>query len=149
MATDSDAARSFSERLREAMIEKGYVSRRNKSGVDVSALARGAGTSYEMARRYVEGNAIPRPDVLDAIARWLRVPPASLAYGPATESGEVSLPDLERCIRAVEESQHLAGIKLEPDLVAKVVARLYAEATRGEKLSVSTIATLIKVLGRQ
>lgn len=149
MATDSEAAQAFAERLRELMAQQGHVSRRNKSGVDVAALAKGAGTSYEMARRYVEGRAIPRPDVLEAIAHWLHVPTISLAYGAPAASGEINVQALERCIKAVEDAQHMAVVRLGRDQAARAAAQLYGEVSKGEKLSVSTLATIIKIMAKK
>lgn len=63
------------------MEAKGLVSDRSRSGVDVGALSKGARVSYEMARRYADGLAMPRPDVLDSIAERLDVDPAAMAFG--------------------------------------------------------------------
>lgn len=79
MHSDTTAAGAFARRLRELMRAQGYVSDTARSGVDVVALAGAAGTTYEMARRYAEGHAVPRPDKLHRIAAWLGVPAAALA----------------------------------------------------------------------
>ena len=145
MATDSDQAREFGERLRTAMHAKGKTSARNRSGVDVAALAKGVGVSYEMARRYAEGAAIPRPDVLNQIAAWLSVPAEALAWGTVRE-GEVDPIALEQCLRAVAAAQEVAGVTLSNDEAARIVAQLYQEVRRGEALSQSTLAAMLRAM---
>lgn len=58
----------------DAIKQQGYVSARNaKSGVDVGPLAKAAGVSREMARRYTEGLAVPDLNRIGKIAAWLNV----------------------------------------------------------------------------
>lgn len=68
------AKQAFAKRLVEAMIDAKLHSPRNaKSKVNVGPLAKAAGTTREMARRYVEGKALPDPNKLPSIARFLEV----------------------------------------------------------------------------
>lgn len=60
MAHESEVAKGFARLLVALLEAKGYVSRRNKSGVDVTALAKGAGVSYEMARGPHNNDKAPR-----------------------------------------------------------------------------------------
>ena len=149
MAQNSKAAKEFADRLVAAMHAKGLTSDRSRSGVDVSALARAGGVSYEMARRYVEGKATPRPDMVFRIATWLGMPPAALSYGFSAGSGDVDLHALEQCVLAVTEAQRLAGVALDAEESARVVAQLYAEAVHGHGPSVSTLTAIIKAIGRK
>jgi transcriptional regulator with XRE-family HTH domain len=144
MAQNSEAAKAFSGRLVAAMKAKGLTSDRSRSGVDVMALAKAVGVSYEMARRYVEGRANPRPDVVNSIALWLGMPAASLVYDKTGTSGEVDLIALERCVLAVTDAQQSAGVALGSEEAARIVAQLYAEAVHGNTPSVPTIAALIR-----
>jgi transcriptional regulator with XRE-family HTH domain len=144
MATDSDQARRFGERLRAAMTAKGLTGR-GRSGVDVNALAKGAQVSYEMARRYAEGIALPRPDVIEAIAEWLGVDSAMLAWG-AVAPGNVDVVVLEQCLQAVRAAEAASGISLDPDHAARIVAQLYEETRRGEVPSASTLTALLKAM---
>lgn len=132
MVRENTEAARFGERLRSLMREKGHVSPGSRSGVDVSALAHACGTSYEMARRYCEGRAIPRPDKLQAIAEWLGVDPASLAWGSsrAGKGAGVDMGVLEQCITAVAEAQARTGRRVNHERAAHLVALLYEEATR-------------------
>lgn len=145
MATDSEQAKEFGDRLRSAMHAKGHISPRSRSGVDVGALAKGAGVSYEMARRYAEGVAMPRPDVVNAIAEWLGVEAASLAWG-GVSSGEIDLQALERCLQAVRAAERASGTVLDPNAAAKIVAQLYEELRRGGTPSASTLAAMLRAM---
>lgn len=127
------------------MHAKGHVSARNRSGVDVTALSKGVGVSYEMARRYCEGQAIPRPDVLAKIADWLEVSAEALAWG-AIREGEVDPIALEQCLRAVAAAQAVAGVKLSNEEAARIVAQLYREVRRGEVPSQSTLAAMLRAM---
>lgn len=73
---------AFSKRLIRAMRES-EVARKSgtKHGVDAAALQRVANVSREMARRYLEGLAIPNPDPMKAIADWLDIRVAWLRDG--------------------------------------------------------------------
>lgn len=146
MATDSDQAQAFAARLRDAMKAKGLTSDRNRSGVDVSALARGVGVSYEMARRYVEGAALPRPDVLARISAWLNVDGADLVWGENRVVAGVDPALLERALRAVRDAQLAAGVSLDEDHVARIVAQLYGEIARGEVIQSSALAVILRAM---
>jgi transcriptional regulator with XRE-family HTH domain len=149
MAQNSKAAQGFADRLVAAMRAKGMTSNRSRSGVDVAALAKAAGVSYEMARRYVEGKANPKPDVVSVMAQWLGMSTASLLYGESGASADVNLDALERCMLAVTDAQQSAGLSLSPEEAARVVAQLYAEAVKGHGPSVSTLTALIRAIGKR
>lgn len=146
MAQESEVAKGFARRLVALLESKGYVSRRNKSGVDVTALAKGAGVSYEMARRYVEGTAVPRPDVLRAIAVWLSVDPAELAFGAQGKPGEVDPDMLAECLQAVTEAQRISGVSMTEEQAARVVVQLYREARKGEPVSSGALAAFLRAM---
>lgn len=135
----------FGHRLRELMRAAGRVSESARSGVDVSALAEAAGTTYEMARRYAEGQAVPRRDKLQRIAAWLGVPAASLAWG-STEEQAVNVEVLQQCITAVIEAQARARVALTSERAAALVAALYQEAIDGRFPVSATVARMIKAM---
>ena len=132
----------FAQRLRTLMAAQGHTSRSSRSGVNVNALAKAAGTSYEMARRYAEGAAIPRPDKLEAIAKWLGVDPGSLAWGSASQIINMGL--LERCLEAIAEAQARTGRRLDNEKAAHLVALLYQEAIEDKIPPPSTVDLLVK-----
>ncbi len=140
----------FAERLREAMRARGFVSDSAKSGIDVSALATAAGTTYEMARRYAEGNALPRPDKLERIARWLSMPASVLAWGDerdATAPLPINQEVLQQCVMAVLDAMERTKIRLPPEKVAALTAQLYTEAARGRLPEPGTLASVLRALG--
>jgi transcriptional regulator with XRE-family HTH domain len=144
MKVEDDAAAAFARRLRDAMVARGFVSSGSRSGVDIAALARAAGTSYEMARRYAEGTAIPRPEKMEAIARWLGVQPGPLAWG-ASESVSINLKTLETCLTAIAEAQRRTGRELTTERAAHLVALLYQEAIAGRYPQPETVDLLMRV----
>lgn len=114
------------------MKARGYVSETAHSGVDVSALAKAVGISYEMARRYAEGSALPRPEKLAAIATWLGVPPAQLAWGDTSTGGQsIDAGVLQQCIQAITAAQQRTRKPVTTEKTAQLVAILYEEAMMG------------------
>lgn len=113
------------------MRERGLVSSTSRSGVDVTALAHAAGTSYEMARRYAEGSALPKAETVETLARWLGVSPGGLMWGEEAGRAEVDVKVLELCIAAVSAAQKRTGSSITTEQAAKVAAVLYREAKSG------------------
>lgn len=140
------AAEAFGHRLRELMRAAGRVSESARSGVDVVALADAGGTSYEMARRYAEGKAIPRPDTLRRIADWLGVPASALAWGADEQDGGINTEVLQQCITAVIEAQAKARVTLTSERQAALVAALYQEAIDGRFPVPATVARMIRAM---
>lgn len=149
MKNDSAVSLAFAERLVARMKERGLGSPTSRSGVDVSALAAAADISYEMARRYAEGMAVPRPDKLARIADWIGVTSAWLLWGESHRSGgsdAVNEKVLEECLIAASAAQASTGVKLSPEKLAHVVSMLYAEATEGRPMNQASLVRLLRVL---
>ncbi len=127
---------------------KGFTSESSKSGLDVSALAAAAGTSYEMARRYCEGTALPRPDTMEAIARWLDLPVSALAFGEEKSHAPIDEGTLQLCIEVVIEAQARTGTQLNPKSVAQMAAILYDEIRGGKAPSDDAVDMLIRAFRR-
>lgn len=72
---------SFSKRLNSSLQENGYSSSRAKAGIDISQLSAKAEVSYQMARKYVLGLALPDLHVIAKIGTWLNVSPSWLLFG--------------------------------------------------------------------
>jgi len=135
----------FARRLVAEMQRKGYVGR-GRAGVDVHALAEACEVSYEMARRYVEGMAIPRPEKLAAIAHWLDVEAAALLWGATSgQPAAVDMDLLEKCLAATLEAQRIAGKTLTPAALASIATTLYDESRSGATLSAELLARLLRV----
>lgn len=71
----------FAKRLNSLLQKEGYVSNRSKAGVEIGQLAKVAGVSYQMARKYVLGMALPDYHIIPKIAKWLNVSPSWLLFG--------------------------------------------------------------------
>lgn len=138
------------ERLQQAAHRRGYTSDRSRSGIDVSAMAAAIGSSYEMARRYAEGAAMPKPETVRALALWLQVSPTWLMYGDGDmeSPGDIDIAALETCLRVVEDAQRIAGVSLPVNKLAPLVAGLYQQAVAGEKPSVQSVAHTLRALAR-
>lgn len=72
---------NFSKRLNSLLQKEGYSSNRSKAGIEISKLAKVAGVSYQMARKYALGLALPDYHVIPKIAKWLNVSPGWLLFG--------------------------------------------------------------------
>lgn len=114
------------------------------------ALADATGSSYEMARRYAEGAAVPGPDIVRKIGAWLRVSTVWLLYGdgPMEGPGDIDISLLEACLAAAAEAQRIAGISLSDPQRAALVAALYKQASKGAPPSADTVAATLAALAR-
>ncbi len=72
---------AFGKRLNSLLQREGYTSQRSRAGTDVSQLAKVAGVSFQMARKYALGLALPDYHILPKIANWLNVSPSWLLFG--------------------------------------------------------------------
>lgn len=81
--------KKFSKRLKVSMHNKGYTSHRSKEKIEITELANIAGCSYQMARRYALGEALPEMNILYKIALHLDVSPGWLLFGEK----EIKAPD--------------------------------------------------------
>lgn len=144
------SAEEFAKRLQKAAHARGLTSDRSRSGVDVVALAAAVDASYEMARRYAEGLATPKPEAIRLLARWLRVSPSWLAYGEGDMEApsEVDVVLLEACIKAVTDAQRTSGVVLETETLAHLVSGLYLEARDGRLPSAASVAATLKALSK-
>lgn len=86
MVESDDAHAGFAQRLNALLSEKRLAIK------DLMAMG---GVTYEMARRYTKGTAIPRNDKLKAIARGLGCTEAFLAYGSPGQPIDPEKSDLQ------------------------------------------------------
>ncbi|MFA6302111.1 MAG: hypothetical protein WC627_03145 [Legionella sp.] len=73
--------KDFSNRLIEAMKSKGHIASRSPSGICIQTLAKFAGASEQICRRYLRGDALPDYDKVKQIADGLHVNPGWLLFG--------------------------------------------------------------------
>lgn len=71
----------FSKRLNSLLIREGYTSVRSQAGIEINELAKVAGVSYQMARKYALGLALPDYHIISKISKWLDVSPGWLLFG--------------------------------------------------------------------
>lgn len=150
MSDKDTEALEFSARLREAAEVRGRTSSRARSGVDLSSMAKAAGVSFELARRYADGLAMPRPKIVRALADWLAVRAEWLLFGEGGMDPEpdLNLDLLESCITAVEEAQNIAGMRLPSARQASLVAELYRDALVGVSPSARSVSAVIRALAK-
>ena len=84
-----DLIKQFAERLRDAMIAKGYHSSRSTSGVDIHKLVEMTGNSPQICRKYLAGQVIPEPAKLAELASKLNVSPGWLLFGDSHSNGDL------------------------------------------------------------
>lgn len=72
----------FSARLVEEMLKQGHEAPRSELKADAGALQRATGVkSITAARKYLEGTAIPKPEIMQKICDWLGLRVAYLRDG--------------------------------------------------------------------
>lgn len=72
---------NFSRRLTSRIIECGYGASRSSSKIDIQKLSEVSGCSYQMARKYALGEALPELNILVEIAKWLNISASWLLFG--------------------------------------------------------------------
>lgn len=74
-------AQMFSQRLKEAMLNNGYELRPIIIEREFNQRYWGKSISFQAARRWLLGEAIPTQDRLQVLAEWLEVDPHWLRFG--------------------------------------------------------------------
>ncbi|MEY4749238.1 MAG: hypothetical protein RIQ60_1452 [Pseudomonadota bacterium] len=72
----------FGERLRAAMVQAGYLARPSVLEREFNTRFWGAPVTIQAVSRWLNGQAIPSQDKLQALAEWLKVEPQVLRFGP-------------------------------------------------------------------
>ena len=73
----------FANRLREAMTNAGYTARPSVLEREFNTRYWGAPVTIQAVSRWLNAQAIPSQDKLQALAEWLKVEPQVLRFGPA------------------------------------------------------------------
>lgn len=113
----------FSKRLNSLLLRDGYASDRGKAGIEISELAKVAGVSYQMARKYALGLALPDYHIISKISKWLHVSPGWLLFGEK----ELIIP----------EQQSTTLIEIESDLLKYILQKcivLFPATTDADKI---------------
>ena len=71
----------FAERLKAAMVASGHEPRPSVLEKHFNSLYWGRSVTFQAARSWLTGRAIPEQDKLQVLAEWLRVNPQALRFG--------------------------------------------------------------------
>ena len=85
--------KDFSNRLINAMKTSGHTASRSPNGICIKTLAKFAGASEQICRRYIRGDALPDFNKVLNIATNLNISPGWLLFGEADESKSTSQPN--------------------------------------------------------
>ena len=113
MPSANDPA-AFGARFRQAMRRKGHAHLGATELADLLASEFAEGLSIQTAHKWVAGTAVPRPERLAVLAKWLDVSEHWLRYGPDPKAVKsltggtdrsLNAKSLVRRIQALSESQ--------------------------------------------
>jgi len=71
----------FAERLRAAIEKAGYKAEAAVLEREFNQHCYGKGVTLHGVNKWLKGQAIPRLDKIEALAKWLRIPPEELTFG--------------------------------------------------------------------
>lgn len=72
--THTEVRKLFATKLIKIMIDNGHYPAKPNGKADATKLAHVAGVSKQMAYKYLNGEAMPNPVVLEKISEWLNYP---------------------------------------------------------------------------
>lgn len=121
---------SISERLKEALTQRGLRSTTSAIGVQTAPLAKYLGVSVQTIRKYLTGEANPDLAKIIKIAEFLKVSPAWLAFGNNSAISENSQNAFEIKKIFIKEIfqglfENILDLKLDEDLLESVYDFLY------------------------
>lgn len=140
----SPTVEAIGGRIRVAALARGYTSERSASKVDIAKISKSIGVSYEMARRYVEGNARIPDEKMQLIAELLQVSLSWLSHGQGTmEPEQINTQILEECLKLVFEAEEKSGAKINDASKSKLAAELYKQRITGSQNSADILAAAL------
>ncbi|OGS99057.1 MAG: DNA-binding protein [Gallionellales bacterium RIFCSPLOWO2_02_FULL_59_110] len=71
----------FAERLRTAIEKAGYKAEAAVLEREFNQRYYGKGVTLHGVNKWLKGQAIPRLDKIETLAKWLRIPPEELTFG--------------------------------------------------------------------
>lgn len=150
---DKPLVRAFGARLKKEMIAQGYNAPWSKLGADANALRKAAGvSSLDIARRYLAGENMPRPDTMKKIADWLGVRIGWLRDGelPKTDkehtaANTVDPALLQKAIGVVVQVNNDRGLGASSDTIARAAALLYTDIQAGRETPEDRIIDTLRV----
>ena len=106
--------KAFGTRFRQAMRHKGHDRIGATELAEALASEFPEGLSIQSVHKWIQGTAVPRPDRLAVLARWLDVSEHWLRFGPDPKAADrltagadrpLSAKDLARRLQALSEAQ--------------------------------------------
>lgn len=76
-----DEKAEFAARLKQAMLDAGYEARPSVIEREFNQRYWGRSISFQAARQWLLGNAVPQQDKLQILAEWLKIEPQALRFG--------------------------------------------------------------------
>jgi len=76
-----DEKAEFAARLKQAMLDAGYEPRPSVIEREFNQRYWGRSISFQAARQWLLGNAVPQQDKLQILAEWLKIEPQALRFG--------------------------------------------------------------------
>ena len=76
-----DEKAEFAERLKQAMLAAGYEPRPSVIEREFNQRYWGRSISFQAARQWLLGKAVPQQDKLQVLAEWLKMEPQILRFG--------------------------------------------------------------------
>jgi len=122
---------SFANRLTQALTNKGYIALRSTKGTGIKILTEIMGTSEQICRRYLRGDAMPSYQKIQQLADYLNVNPGWLVFGDAGDTTDPSKQIDKKLLHYILKKSHYLYASSQPDNedYADFVLQLIAETS--------------------
>ncbi|RYH66960.1 hypothetical protein [uncultured Xylophilus sp.] len=109
MPSANDPA-AFGARFRQAMRRAGHGDLGATELADTLAMEFPQGLSIQSVHKWVAGTAIPRPERLAVLAKWLNVSEHWLRFGPDPDASRKSIGGIDRSLNAKELARRIQAL---------------------------------------
>lgn len=123
MPSANDPA-AFGARFRQAMRRAGHADLGATELADTLAMEFPQGLSIQSAHKWLAGTAIPRPERLAVLAKWLNVSEHWLRFGPDPDASKKSIGGIDRSLSAKELARRIQAL---PEAQREIVEALLVE----------------------
>lgn len=101
---------AFGVRFRQAMRRKGHGDLGATELADALASEFPEGLSIQSAHKWIAGTAVPRPERLAVLAKWLDVSEHWLRFGPDPDASKKSIGGMDRSLSAKEIARRIQAL---------------------------------------
>lgn len=135
---------SFANRLIQALTNKGYIALRSPKGTGIKILTEITGTSEQICRRYLRGDAMPSYQKIQQLADYLDVNPGWLVFGDAGDAADPSKQIDKKLLHYILKKSHYLYANSQPDNedYADFVLQLIAETSNID----TSLESLFKII---